>query len=581
MVKIDGAAILAKALKAEGIEVIFSLTGGHIYRVYQEVDKLGIKVVDCRHEGAAAYAATGYAMASGKPGVVLLTAGPGVTNAVTQVCDCMLGDVPVLFLGGASATEHDLTEVLQEYDCVTLMKNNTLWSFEVQDTARIAEAVAVAFRNMEGAKTGPVYLEIPMDVLEGNKIDEKTVVYPENYRSKYRVFGDPAAIEKAADLLIKAERPCISIGNGAQFNCQNPSSFKELAEYLQIPIDVSVTNTGRFFDDTGFPLAWVGSGAKGSCDVLLLFNDKPNHAAVQSMADGAKLINVHRNHQNIGLNMPLDVGIIGYADAVAEQLLACIKAKAPKVEKRPWIDDLFAGSAGALAHFESLFTSDAVPIHPARCASAIMDFLNSDRGKEYCYVVDGGDSVTWGLIAASIKGVRHPFVGRGFMYSAIGCVGSSWGVLRGLYEAQKRPIIHSIGDGSFGQYTAELFTIAKDKIPYVCVIFNDANWGMIKAFSMYEVPEENHDLGAFIGNPNDEGGVFRYEKIAKAWGGKGICVEKPEDLDGALHEAVEASRGGVPAIVNVKLACKKEFFSMSTVRLYQELGAGPKIKYKP
>ena len=333
MAKIDGAMILAQALKNEKVEKIFTLTGGHIFRVFQEAEKLGIDVIDTRHEGAAAFAAEGYALATGKPGVVILTAGPGVTNAMTQVADCMLGNVPVLFLGGASSTEHDLTEVLQEYDTLTMMKTNTVWSIEVQETHRIAEHIAVAFRNMMGNVPGPVYVELPMDVLEVRKVDEEIVKYPARSRTNARFFGEPAEIEKAAELLINAERPAMIIGDGAQFNCQNFDVFEELADYLQIPASASATNQGRFFADNK-PLFQVGAAATAQADVLLLLNHKLNLAAVEGICKNAKLINVNRNHQHIGLNMPIDVGIIGYADAVTEQILDAVKAKTNKRDSR-------------------------------------------------------------------------------------------------------------------------------------------------------------------------------------------------------------------------------------------------------
>jgi len=582
MAKVDGAQILVKQLKAEGVEVIFTLTGGHIFRVYQEAQKVGIKVVDCRHEGAAAYGAMGYAVVTGKPGVVLLTAGPGVTNAVTQVCDSMLGNVPVLFLGGASATQHDLTEVLQEYDCITLMKNNTVWSFEVQDTARVAEATAVAFRHMLGAHTGPVYLELPMDVLEMNKVDEKDVIYPQKYRTDSRVFGDPAAIAKAGDMLIAAEKPAISIGDGAQFNCQNPGIFKQLAEYLQIPIDVNPINGGRFFDEEESPLFQLGGFGTGGSDVLLLLNNKLNHSAVQTINPASKLINVNSNHRHIGLNAPIEVGIIGNADAVAEQLLDYIKSKVKPVKERKWIAETLAMKQGVAEQMKPLFECPVDPIHPARVAGEINKFLKSDEGKKWCYWADGGDSVTWALTASAILGLPKPFVGRAMIASYIGCVGASWGEISGLYAAVKKPILHSIGDGSFGQYVGELFTFAKEKIPYVCVLFNDRNWGMIKAFSMHDVPDEDHEVGSYIALENQQSseGYFHYEEIAKAWGGLGICVSHPDDIYPAIVKAVKSAKGGVPAIVNVLLDCKKEYFSTSTVGLYHELGSPKNILHK-
>lgn len=575
MAQTDGATILAKALKNEGVEKIFTLTGGHIFRVYQEATKLGIDVIDFRHEGAAAYAAEGYALATGKPGVVILTAGPGVTNAMTQVADCKLGNVPVLFLGGASSTEHDLTEVLQEYDTLTMMKPNTIWSIEVQETHRIAEHIAVAFRNMMGNVPGPVYVELPMDVLEVRKVDESIVKYPTNSRTNARIFGDPVEIEKAAELLINAQKPAMVIGDGAQFNCQNFDVFRDLAQYLQIPTDVSNTNQGRFFSNDQ-PLFQVGGLAAAQADVLLLLSHKPNLSALDGLNLKAKIINVHRNHQHVGLNIPLDVGIIGYADAVAEQILEVVKSRIKKRDSGKWVDELAAQQRATLKNLEPLLRNDSVPMHPARVAADIVGFLKTPEGQKYAYVADGGDSVTWAFIAKSVLGLQQNFNGRFFYASYMGCVGASWGTLNGLHQATGRPIFHSIGDGSYGQYVGELYTIAKFKIPYVCVIFNDGNWGMIKAFSMLDVPDENHDLGALIA-PED--GYFHYETIAGSWGGYGVCIKEPKDLVPAIQTASEAAQGGKPAIVNCLLQCKEEFFSPGSTGLYHQLSNPARIGY--
>jgi len=517
-------------------------------------------------------------LVTGKPGVVLLTAGPGVTNAMTQVADCKLGNVPVLFLGGASATSHDLTEDLQEYDTLTMMKNNTIWSIEVQETHRIAEHIAIAFRNLTGAIPGPVYVELPMDILEINEVDEEIVRYPSRYRTDARIFGDPAEIEKAADLLVNAEKVAISIGDGAQYNCKNFSVFEELAEYLQIPTGVSMSNKGRFFKENK-PLYQVSTLAESQADVILLFSQKPHYQISLGLNPEAKIINVHRNSQHIGLNIPLEVGIIGYADAVAEQILAAVKAKTAKRDSNPWVDELWAMKE---AVFEGMFgeaaTSDVIPMHPGRVASEIAKFMKTPESQDLCYFVDGGDSLTWPLIMAGYHNCEQNFLARTFYASYQGCIGASWGMLNGAYQALKKPILHSIGDGSFGQYVGELYTFAKFKIPYVCVIFNDNNWGMIKAFSMEKVPDQNHDIGAVIA-PDYGDGYFHYETIANGWGGYGVCVKKPEDIIPEIKKAVEAAKSGKPAIVNCITDCKDEYFSVATKGLYTQLADPINIRY--
>ena len=578
MARLDGAEILARALKNEGVEKVFTLSGGHIFRVYQECDKLGIDIIGTRHEGAAAFAAQHYALTSGKPGVVLLTAGPGVTNAMTQVAECSMGDVPVLFLGGAAALFHELTAALQEYDTLGMMKPHTVFASKVKETHRIAEHIAVAFRSMLGAKTGPAYIELPVDILEVHLVEEETVKFPENYRAKGRILGDPADVEKAADLLINAEKPMIWVGDGAQFNCQNYTVFKELAEYLQIPADFSNSNLGRFVTHNEDPLFQVGALAMTQADVITLLNYRPILMIAEQFPDDCKLINVNRNGDHVGLNFPVEVGMIGHADAVAEQILKAVKSKTAKRDSSEWVDSLVSMRSAFAPMALDGYDSDESPIRAVRLAYDIFTFLQSPEGQEFCYIFDGGDSVTWPSIIRSFRPLQLDFPGIFYIASYKGAVGNSMGAVTGVYKSEGRPIIHSIGDGSFGQYTAELFTYAQKKIPYVVVIFNDANWGMIKAFSMIKAPDENHDIGQLI-NLDEGDGYFRYEKIADAWGGYGVCVTQPEDIIPEIKKAAEACKSGKPAIVNCLVACKKEYFSMQTNSLYQHVVTPPKLGY--
>lgn len=573
MAEVDGSIILAKALKQEGVEKVFTLPGGHTIRALQELGKLGIDVIDCRHEGPAAYAAEGYALASGKPGVVLLTAAVGVSYVMTEVVDAYLGNVPVLFIGGASAIMQDLTETLQGMDTFTMMKNQTVWASKCVETHRIAEHMAVAFRHMMGPSPGPVYVELPIDILQLIKVDEAIVKYPSHYRTDARIFGDPAYVEKAAELLIAAERPAMLIGDGSQYNCRNSEVFKELAEYLQMPTGASITNSGRFFNNDD-PLFRVGNIAAAQADVLLLLSHKPGMAEIGGFNPQAKLINVNSNHRHVGLNLPLEVGIVGNADAVAEQILAAVKAKTAKRERTPWVKELTVNfEAIARKGQEIFFNNDATPLHPARLAGALQKFLNSPEGLNYNHVLSGADALMWAVEALTFYGtINH--LGRFFTASYAGSMGAPWGLLNGLYQATGNPILHSVGDGSYGFNVGELYTFAKYKIPYVCVISNDGNYGMVKAFSMYATPGEDHEVCAI----RPEGDKwFKYEAIAASWGGYGKCVSEPKDLLPALFEASKAAAGGVPAIINCLVDCKEEYFSSGTLSLYKLLCNPPNI----
>lgn len=570
MAKYDGAKILARALKNEGIDRIFTLSGGHIFRVYQECEKIGIETVDFRHEGAAAYAAEAYAIATGKPAVVVLTAGPGVTNAMTQLADCNYGRVPVLFIGGASAQMHNLYDVLQQYDTLTMMKPHTRFCERVEETRRIADYVAAAYRHMLAPHIGPAYIEIPMDILELNEVEESEVNFPERYRSEARMFGDPALIAQAADLLISAERPVMFVGDGSQYGCKNYTVFQEMAEYLQIPTDFSEGNLGRYCTEDDQPLFQTANLAANQADCILLLNFKPFHTIAKNMNREAKMISVSRYAEDIGLNLPIDVGIVGQADAVAEQLLEVIKRKTEKRSESDYVESLMVMREAMLESIAEGYDSDDCPIRPARLAYDIYQFLNSEAGHDFCYFPDGGDCLTWATLMRTFVGMKHWFPGRFALIPNLGGVGYSMGATTGLYCAVGKPVIHSIGDGSMGFYLGELFTYAKMKMPHVLVIFNDGYWGMIKAFSMAQDPDLNHDIGQVIA-PRNGDSYYHYERIAEAWGGYGTVVSRAKDILPEIKKAAESVMEGKPAIVNVLMGCKEEYFSFMTNSLYQEL----------
>src|SRR2546422_8424262 len=203
---IHGGMAVARILKREGVEVVFTLSGGHIAAIYDGCMREGISVVDTRHEQAAVHAAEGWAKSTRKPGVALLTAGPGVTDGVTGVANAYLAGSPVLVIGGAAPLGYWDRGALQEMNQVDLLRPITKWTRTVHETARIAEYTATAFRQMLNGKPGPVFLEMPMDVLN-NFADTDNVFDPGEpsfYRPAGRVMPDPDLVLKAAALLEQA-----------------------------------------------------------------------------------------------------------------------------------------------------------------------------------------------------------------------------------------------------------------------------------------------------------------------------------------------------------------------------------------
>src|SRR5437588_9631194 len=218
---IHGGMAVAKILKREGVEVVFTLSGGHIAAIYDGGMREGIRVVDTRHEQAAVHAAEGWAKSTRKPGVALLTAGPGVTDGVTGVANAYLAGSPVLVIGGAAPLSLWDRGALQEMNQIDLLRPITKWARTVHETSRLAEYTASAFRQMLSGKPGPTFLEMPMDVLN-NLVDTDTLVdpgEPESYRYGGHTAPDPDMVVKAAALLEKAQHPVITAGSGVWLWC--------------------------------------------------------------------------------------------------------------------------------------------------------------------------------------------------------------------------------------------------------------------------------------------------------------------------------------------------------------------------
>src|SRR3954447_10320579 len=211
---ISGGHLVAKALKAEGVDVIYTLCGGHIIDIYDGCVDEGIKVVDVRHEQVAAHAADGHARVTGRPGCAVVTAGPGTTDAVTGVANALRAESPMLLIGGQGALSQHKMGSLQDLPHVDMMAPITKFAATVPSTARAADMVSMAFRECFNGAPGPSFLEIPRDVLDAHvPYEQARLPRPGSYRASTKSAGDPAAVEQLADMIARAEKPCVLLGN--------------------------------------------------------------------------------------------------------------------------------------------------------------------------------------------------------------------------------------------------------------------------------------------------------------------------------------------------------------------------------
>lgn len=540
MAKITAGHLIAKALKKEGVDTVFSLCGGHVMPIYYGCIEEGIRVVGVRHEAAAAHAADAYARSTGRPGVVITTAGPGVTNATTAMVEAEKTGTPVIHIGGAAPTQDFLTGTLQDVDSLGIMRACCKWAQRCVHGYRAAEYVAIAFREATSGTPGPVYVEIGSDTVQ-EVFDESDALMPDKYRTLNAPYGDPMLIKKAAELLKNAKRPLLIVGDEARYSAEDNGAVKELVELLTMP--VWTVNVGRgLFADEDNELFKMGFNATTKADVILELGARNDFMIGKckspTFADDAKFIQVNVDAARIGYNAEAEIGIIGGAGNVAKQLLAELKNEnIPKNEA--WYKEAKKLNSEGMRRYTDAAVSEEYPMLPGRAAAEIAKFLATE-GRKWSIICDGGDVTHW--VKNNIK-AHEP--GQILEKGPFGTIGSGGGYAIGAWYARKQPIMYCTGDGSFGFHAMEFDTYAREGIPVVGVILNDSSWGMIKMAEENRHPRELEEIGP-VGLLLAE--ERRYDLMTPMWGGKGFFITKPEEIIPAIKEIVKS---GLPGILNI------------------------------
>ena len=554
METVCGGDLFVRALKREGVKYIFTLCGGHIAPIYNACIDEGIEIIDVRHEQVAAHAAAGWARVTGEPGVAVVTAGPGVTDSVTGIAEAFIAGCPMIEFGGRSPLIEFEIGSLQDMDQVRLMEPITKWAKTIYEARRIPEYVSIAFRKAKSGTPGPVYLECPVDVLLMQRVEESDVVFPENYCAEQEAGGNPALIKQAAELLMAAQRPIVIAGDGL-FWARADRELREFVELGEIPVQTAGFARGAVPEDHPLALARLGTAMADvvltlgvKFDFMLLYGHPPLFNA------DAKFIQVGVDACMIGYNRGADIGIVGSPKAVLKQMIDEIKGAKKKVERSAWTDQLSSIAKMADEQAAQTYGADSLPIHPARLAKEVTEFLDRDA----VVVIDGGDA-SFGWFAPLFKAQA---MGQVLATGALGClgVGTGFAMAAKLVSRDKQVLIF-FGDGSFGLNGMEFDTFVRHDLPVVSVISNDSAWGMVK-----------HGQRMMYGEDRLHGTVLkprqRYEKMVEALGGYGEYVDRIEDIKPALARAFAS---GLPACINVEVDPKP--ISPATMALAQAMGA--------
>ena len=533
MAQVHGGRLVSKALKRHGVTHLFTLCGGHIQAIYDGCLDDGIRVVDTRHEQTAGHAADGYARVTGKPGVCAVTAGPGVTDVVTAVANAQRAGVPMIVIGGAGPRALQDMGSLQDMNHVELMRPITKWSVSVPSTDRIQEYLDAAFRVAQANIPGPVFLEMPLDLLMNWADDAVPATAP---LAPPRPGGDPAQIARAAEMLRESERPMFIVGSQLRWSPRR-EALRAFADAVEAPFYLNGMARGALPYEHPNLMTRSRKFALGNTDLCFVFGTPFDFRLEYGRAinPGARVVQIDLDGNELGKNRRLDLAIDGDSGVVLEQLLASVTEK----KASGWLATVRAAEEKSRAKMAGEIGSDASPPNPLRvCAE-----LGKRLGKSDIIIGDGGDFVA---TAAYVLKLEAPQ-----MWMDPGPLGTL-GVGPGYAMAAKlaRPeanVVLVYGDGSFGLHALEFEAMVRQNIPVVAVIGNDAGWtqirrGQVELYGPDRAPATSLDY-------------TRYDKVVEALGGFGAWVEKIEDLGPALDAAFAS---GKPACVNVKIA-KSDF----------------------
>jgi len=532
MAKIHGGQIIAKALKNEGVDTLFTLTGGHIVPILDGCVQEGIRIVDVRHEQTAAHAAEAYTRLTGRLGVAAVTAGPGVTDTITGVATAYYGTTPMLVIGGRHLIRQELKGGLQEMDHTRLFHSITKWAATAWQVDRLADYIATAARHAFEGRGGPVFLDVPMDV-QFDMVEETAVRFPVSYRQSAGFGADSVTLDEIVAKLLQAERVMVFAGAGARAGAEN--RLAELAEILQAPTYVNSRARGslRF----GHPLLGnhQRSRAMAEADVVLALGVDWDFRTSygEKISSDAVVIQIDGDAAKVGWNRPAHVGVVADPMTVVSQLVE-LGDELRRSDMPVWTKEIMEAESAKAEETLQAGADDSSPVAPQRFAKEVSDFFGTDS----IVSVDGGDIVSTTARWLQVSTPGHvldpgPFgtLGTGAPYAI---------AAKTVFPDKRVGVV--FGDGGFGFNGMEYDTMVRLGLPIIGVVGNDGVWSNIKTFHRMAYPERlvATDLG-----------VRPYHEMVKGLGGYGEFVDDPSQIRPALERAAES---GLPALVNVHIA---------------------------
>ncbi|MBN1397275.1 MAG: biosynthetic-type acetolactate synthase large subunit [Bacteroidetes bacterium] len=545
-----GAEIFVRSLVEEGVETLFGYPGGVVIGIHDVLhDLTHIKHILTRHEQGATHAAEGYAKATGKPGVVLVTSGPGATNTVTGIADAYMDSVPLVVFTGQVITDLIGNDAFQEVDIVGITRPITKHNFLIKDIKDLANTVKAAFYIATTGRPGPVLVDLPKDVLAAKAVfDYPKTISIRTYNPV--VEGNSKQIKKAAELLSTSKRPLLYTGGGV-ISSNASAEVRALADKLHAPITTTLHGLGAYPEQSKLALGmlgmhgtWYSNMAVDQCDVLVAigarFDDRVT-GKVEEFAKNAKKIHIDIDPSAISKNVPVDVPIVGDVKRVLKQLNELVKP----LDTKEWlktIDTWKTEHPLRYKHDDSLR------------AQYIIHKLGEITDGDAVVVSDVGQSQMWTAQFFKWKHPRTQITSGG-----LGTMGFSLPASMGAAFGRKDlPVICITGDGGMQMNIQELATISHNKLPIKIFIMNNGYLGMVRQWQ--EFFWKKRYASTPISSPD-------FVKVAEAYGIPAKRVTSSAEVEEAIHDALAHKEG--PMLV--------EFIVVKEENVYPMIPAGQTV----
>jgi acetolactate synthase I/II/III large subunit len=527
----SAAATIGRFLKARGVDRVFGLCGGHVMPIWMRLDAEGIRIVDVRDERAAVYMAHAHAELTGGLGVALVTAGPGVTNAMTGIANAHVARAPVLVLSGLPPGPQENRGALQDIVHTDLVRSLTRYARTVREPDLVLQELdeAVSRALGEGGEPGPVYLDFPVDTLRGRPAAVTQLAEHLRPQPKRRQLPDPASVDEAVEVLFSARRPLVISGRGAR-GC-GPQLCRLLEQLGAAYLD---TGESRGLVPDGHPsvVAAMRGSVMGDADVVVTVGRRLDFQLAYgspAVFGDARFVRIADCAGELRDNRRGAVEILATPAAALDAILEAAAGRRPNTDSG-WAarlrtkhleraDKLLASMRNAPAGSDGL-------MHPNRVLAALRDALPKDA----IVIADGGDFLSFARVGLPASTYLDP--------GSLGCIGigTPFGVAAGLAHPE-RTVVVATGDGSFGFNAMEIDTAVRHRAPVLIVVANNGSWAI-------EVRDQQETHGKAVGTHLQ---FADHAAMARAFGMHAERVERPEDLPGAISRALAAR----PALLDV------------------------------